>query len=227
MINIIKINKIKDFKLIQEFKYILKNFAEFCSNLEKQKTVSVVAQPKSFLKSTSPKNDSISDIPLTTLEKIFNFNNNNPYNNIEKYLFFSKYGFVILSLSPEEMIDNPNLDSYDNMKYKIVSDGYKSNNYGLVWIELICIHKEKRGKGCLNLLLSEIEIEIKKKFHDKNFFVIALDIVGTDNGWMNLDLREYYTKKGFDFSLDDSGLPQDGFYVYTEGAQIAVKEIDI
>ena len=44
---------------------------------------------------------------------------------------------------------------------------------------------------------------------------------------MNLDLRKYYTKKGFDFSVDDSGLPKDRFYVHTEGAQIGVKEIDI
>ena len=227
MINIIKIKSNEDYKLIQEFKYILEHFTEFCSNVKKQKMVNVVNQPKSFLKSQSPLNDIIGDISNTTLKKIYNCDSNNPYNKLEKYLFFYEYGFIIVNLSPEKIIDNPKLSSYDNMKYSTVNEGYKSNNYGLVWIELICIRKEKRGKGCFDLLISEIEIEIKKKYKDKDFFVIGLDISGTDNGWMNADLREYYMKKGFDFNLNELGIPLDSFYTYTGGAQIAVKEIDI
>uniref|UniRef100_A0A6C0EL28 Uncharacterized protein n=1 Tax=viral metagenome TaxID=1070528 RepID=A0A6C0EL28_9ZZZZ len=229
MINVLKIQKNKPLEEQTPFITILDKFNETCA-LPKP-IANVIYQPKGFLSSESPDKDEIGEIPKKALERYFLTGSENPYSKIDNYIFFSKGGFLITSFNAETLINHPNLESYDNMKYNTLYSGYydisinkkPDINLPMVWIELICIHPEHRKTGFVKRLLNALEIKIKEVYSvnsNINFVILGLDVAGTQNNWKNKDLKDYYSKLEFNFA-------DDGFYVYTGGGQIGYKEIDM
>ena len=224
----LKKNTFIDQKLQDKLSIILKNFATTCSTPTKHS--STIYQKKNFLQPESPSEDTTSQIPKSALSRLLN-DTSTPFNIIDKYIFFMEEGFLIATFNVEQLINNSDLDSYDNMKYNTLYSSYPDSfinrkpnpNIPLVWIELICVDPKYRKKGVTKLLLNSLEKKINDIYKDNSnveYVVLGLDIAGTTNGWRNKNLRDIYSKLGFNFE-------EDGFYVYTEGGQIGFKEIDI
>ena len=225
----LKKNTSIDKTLKNKLAIILKNFATVCSI--PTKNFATIPQKKSFLLPESPSEDTISQIPKIALSRLLDDDTSNPFNIIDRYLFFMEEGFLISTFSVELLINNRKLDSYDNMKYNTLYSSYPNSfinklpnpNIPLVWIELICVNPKYRKKGITKQLLNNLEKKITDTYKDNTnveYVILGLDIAGTTNGWRNKNLRDIYSKLGFNFE-------EDGFYIYTEGGQIGFKEIDI
>jgi len=229
----LKKNTSIDKKLKNKLSIILKNFATVCSIPTKNFATihQTIHQEKSFLRPESPSEDTISYIPKTALSRLLDDDTSNLFNTIDRYLFFMEEGFLIATFNVEQLINNSNLDSYDNMKYNTLYSSYPDSfintkpnpNIPLIWIELICVDPKYRKKGITKLLLNNLEKKITDIYKDNTnveYVILGLDIAGTTNGWRNKNLRDVYSKLGFNFE-------NDGFYIYTEGGQIGFKEIDL
>ena len=216
-------------KILQDkLSIILKNFTTICSTPTKNS--STIYQKKSFLQPESPLEDTISQIPKSALSRLLD-ETSTPFHTIDKHLFFMEEGFLIATFNVEQLINNSNLDSYDNMKYNTLYSSYPDSfintkpnpNIPLIWIELICVDPKYRKKGITKLLLNNLEKKITDIYKDNTnveYVILGLDIAGTTNGWRNKNLRDMYSKLGFKFE-------NDSFYIYTEGGQIGFKEIDL
>jgi len=211
------------------------------------KKVNIIKEvhPKGSLHNSTPESgvDAIYPIPIKALTRLFPNYVEKPYDSIDR-LFISKgnEGFMIVNLNVQDIIKpsyHRGSDFYDYTKYlsiyqgfeeyheynpifsedgkEIDEDPFPNKDSMLIWIELICVSPESRGKSVGFQLIKVLEEYLLNNYSNDNI-IAGLDIVGTKNRFQNLDLKNYYTSLNFKF-------PNIDFHTYHSGAQLGYKLI--